>query len=108
VESRVDMDGGAGSFATRNSFVGLKVESWGQLVLGRHDTPYKIATRRLDIFGDSMGDNRSLMGGGIKGKNSALQFDGRPNDVVMYTTVHERLHRSGVLRRRCGGCHCLR
>ena len=86
VESRVDMDGGVSTFATRNSFVGLKGESWGQLILGRHDTPYKIATRRLDIFGDSMGDNRALMGGGIKGKNSALQFDGRPNDVVMYTS----------------------
>lgn len=33
-----------------------------------------------------MGDNRALMGGAIKGKNSALQFDGRPNDVVMYTS----------------------
>ena len=86
VESRVDMDNAGGTFATRNSFAGLKNESWGQLVLGRHDTPYKIATRRLDIFGDSMGDNRALMGGGVKGKNSALQFDGRPTDVIMYTS----------------------
>ncbi len=86
VESRVDMDNAGGTFGSRNTFAGLKGESWGQLVLGRHDTPYKIATRRLDIFGDSMGDNRALMGGGIKGKNSALQFDGRPNDVVMYTS----------------------
>ncbi|MBI5437236.1 MAG: porin [Nitrosomonadales bacterium] len=86
VESRVDMDNAGGTFATRNTFAGLKGESWGQLILGRHDTPYKIATRRLDIFGDSMGDNRALMGGAVKGKNSALQFDGRPNDIVMYTS----------------------
>ncbi|MDO8412899.1 MAG: porin [Gallionellaceae bacterium] len=86
VESRIDMDNAGGSFGTRNTFAGLKGESWGQLILGRHDTPYKIATRRLDMFGDSMGDNRALMGGAIKGKNSVLQFDGRPNDVVMYTS----------------------
>ena len=86
IESRVDMDNAGGSLGTRNTFAGLKGESWGQLILGRHDTPYKIATRRLDMFGDSMGDNRALMGGVIKGKNSVLQFDGRPNDVVMYTS----------------------
>ena len=86
LESRVDMDNAGGTFGTRNTFAGLKSESLGQLVLGRHDTPYKIATRRLDIFGDTMGDNRALMGGSIKGKNSALQFDGRPNDVAMYTS----------------------
>ena len=86
IESRVDMDNAGGTFATRNTFAGLKGESWGQLILGRHDTPYKVATRRLDMFGDSMGDNRALMGGAIKSKNSALQFDGRPNDVIMYTS----------------------
>ena len=86
IESRVDMDNAGGSFATRNTFAGLKGESWGQVILGRHDTPYKVATRRLDMFGDSPGDNRALMGGAIKGKNSVLQFDGRSNDVVMYTS----------------------
>jgi predicted porin len=32
--------------------------------LGRHDTPYNIATRKLDIFTDGIADNRSIMGGG--------------------------------------------
>ena len=86
VESRVDMDNAGGSFGTRNTFVGLKNDTWGQVILGRNDTPYKLATRKLDVFSDSMGDNRALLGGVVKGKNSALQFDGRPNDVVMYSS----------------------
>lgn len=73
----------ASTFATRNSFVGLKDGQWGTLLLGRHDTPYKIATRKLDIFGETLGDNRTLMGS-VAGKSAKLQFDGRQGDVVAY------------------------
>ena len=83
---RAGIDNAGATFASRNSFAGLESEPWGQLVLGRHDTPYKIATRRLDIFGDPMGDNRALMGGGAKGKASALPLDSRPTDTVIYTS----------------------
>lgn len=44
--------GGAG---LRNTFVGL-TGGFGTAVIGRHDTPYKISTGRLDIFGDTIGD----------------------------------------------------
>jgi len=56
-------------FASRNSFLGLKGDSWGTVLMGIHDTPYKIATRHLDPFGDGIGDNRALMG---KGHDSRL------------------------------------
>ena len=82
IEQQIDADNttlaaSKNTFATRNSFGGLKSDSMGTVLLGRHDTPYKIATRKLDVFGDSLADNRSLMG-------QAGTHDARPTDVVAY------------------------
>lgn len=73
------------TFATRNSFVGLSDKALGTVQLGKMDTPYKVSTRSLDAFGDSLADNRSLMGG-VKGKSAELAFDGRDGDSVAYTS----------------------
>jgi predicted porin len=68
IEQQIDIDAaGSGNsthttFAGRNSFGGLKGDSWGTILMGNHDTPYKIATRGLDVFGDQLPDNRALMG----------------------------------------------
>ena len=49
--------GGAGAegLGTRNTFVGLS-GGFGTVLMGRHDTPYKLGTGSLDIFGDTIGD----------------------------------------------------
>jgi len=41
--------------ATRNTFVGL-AGGFGTVLAGRHDTPYKLGTVSLDIFGDTIAD----------------------------------------------------
>lgn len=46
---------GTGSIGTRNTFVGL-AGGFGTFVMGRHDTPYKLATGKYDIMGDTIGD----------------------------------------------------
>lgn len=100
IESMIAMDNAGGTFGTRNTFAGLSSDSMGTLILGRHDTPYKIATRKLDVFGDTIADNRSLMGGvslsaaqlavaalpavGTLGASAASSFDGRQTDVLAY------------------------
>jgi len=94
IEQQINIDntteaGGTGTFATRNSFVGLKHDTAGTVLLGRHDTPYKLATRRLDPFADSVADNRALMGGvtsptTVDSANTA--FDGRPTNTIHYAT----------------------
>lgn len=94
IEQQVNIDnttqaGGTGTFATRNSFLGLKSDSAGTVLLGRYDTPYKLATRRLDIFADSIADNRALMGS-VAGKSANTAFDGRPTDTISYTTPSMR------------------
>ena len=52
-----------GAIGNRNTFLGLSSATAGTVVLGRHDTPYKIATRAYDLFTDGIADNRSIMGG---------------------------------------------
>ena len=71
----------ANGFATRNTFAGLSSGSMGTVLLGRHDTPYKLATRGLDMFADTIADNRSLMGMTAGG---AASHDARLTDVIAY------------------------
>lgn len=95
VESQINVDGGNTSTTSanggttiggRNTFVGLSSKTMGTAVLGRHDTPYKIATRDLDFFADGLADNRNLMGQGASYalSNQAFNFDGRQSDVLAY------------------------
>jgi predicted porin len=49
------------SITYRNSFVGLAGD-WGTLLMGRHDTPMKISTGKLDLFADTMADYNGTVG----------------------------------------------
>ena len=80
IESSIAADTGTGStLAGRNSFGGLKSDSAGALTFGYHDTPYKAATRGLDVFGGGIADNRSLMGQG-----GVTQQDRRVKNSINY------------------------
>jgi len=82
IETAVDVDGSAANtLATRNTYVGLASDSWGQVIAGRYDTPYKTATRSWDLFGDHLGDNRNLMG---RSRASGTAFDQRAANTVRY------------------------
>ncbi|MBI3902662.1 MAG: porin [Nitrosomonadales bacterium] len=88
IEQQIDVDnsgatGAKNTFATRNTYAGLKSDSAGTVLLGRYDTPYKTATRKLDVFGDQLADNRSLMGGGTTATGAGYH-DARPTDVMAY------------------------
>ena len=51
-------NGGVGTgaaLAGRNTFIGL-AGGFGTVLAGRHDTPYKLGTVSLDIFGDTIAD----------------------------------------------------
>src|SRR5574340_348666 len=74
IESGVTLDEQSGTWASRNSFVGLKGE-WGTAIAGNHDTPLKLVGRAVDLFGDTMADSRNVMGGGS---------DTRAKNVVAY------------------------
>jgi predicted porin len=56
----------------RNSFVGL-AGSWGTLLVGRHDTPTKLSTARLDLFADTLADYNHTVGfSDIRADNTVL------------------------------------
>lgn len=95
IENQISMDGvsaangftqstGGSSFsnALRNTFVGLKSNNMGTLLLGIHDTPFKMSTGKLDIFADTAGDFNNIIGN----INGANLFDLRTNNTVLYMT----------------------
>jgi predicted porin len=49
------------SITYRNTFVGL-AGNWGTFLMGRHDTPMKISTGKLDLFADTMADYNGTVG----------------------------------------------
>jgi predicted porin len=63
IESGLNLDEQNGTLASRNSFVGLS-GGFGTALLGNHDTPLKLVGRKVDLFGDTLGDSRNVMGGG--------------------------------------------
>jgi predicted porin len=63
-----------------NSFVGL-AGGFGTVILGKHDTPFKILGRKLDLFGDQIGDLRNLTNG-----YGPAGWDIRPDNVLAWIT----------------------
>jgi len=91
IEMSIQMDGNgntntagdattsSGNHRLRNSFVGLS-GGFGTVLMGVHDTPYKLATGRLDPFSDTIGDYNIAIGN----INDANAFDLRANNVLAY------------------------
>lgn len=61
LETEVDFDdNNNGIFDShRNTFVGLTGD-FGKVIVGRHDTPYKISRGKTDVFGDTHGDYNAI------------------------------------------------
>ncbi len=57
----------------RNSFLGLAGD-WGTFLVGRHDTPLKISTGKLDLFSDTMADYNGTVG----------FYDARVDNAIAY------------------------
>ncbi|UOG93213.1 MAG: porin [Candidatus Thiothrix sulfatifontis] len=73
LELDVNLDEKGTVGANRNKFVGLK-GGFGEIRVGTHDTPGKLATAGLDAFGDTYGDMKNI-----------ISSDGdRVNNVVAY------------------------
>jgi predicted porin len=66
----------------RNTFVGLK-GGFGTVVMGRHDTPYKLSTASLDLFADQLGDYNAIIGARSGGGASGF-FDVRAGQTIAY------------------------
>jgi len=78
-EVRID-DGSKGNFADRNSYVGLG-GNWGSFRVGIYDTPFKSVASKWGVFGDSVGERRSILGAGYSSGN---QLNERVKNMAMY------------------------
>ncbi|CAN1563461.1 OmpC Outer membrane protein (porin) [Burkholderiaceae bacterium] len=67
---------GTNTFASRDTFAGVE-GSFGQVKIGKFDTPMKVARGAADLFGDQLGDMRNITRAGAK-------FDERPNNIIQY------------------------
>jgi predicted porin len=84
IENQLNMDGGSFTTGLRNTFVGLKSDAMGTVLLGNYDSPYKTATAKLDIFADTAGDYNNIVGN-VTGAFST-PFDQRLSSTVQYMT----------------------
>ncbi len=62
--------------ATRDTFAGIE-GGFGQIKVGKFDTPMKVARGAADLFGDQLGDMRNITRTGAK-------FDERANNIIQY------------------------
>jgi predicted porin len=79
-EKEVLMDTGAAGSTTlfdRNTYLGVASADMGTVLFGRHDTPYKMSTRGLDMFADGVADNR---------KHIMSAHDTRLGNVIAYVS----------------------
>ncbi|GAB3106051.1 porin [Aestuariicella hydrocarbonica] len=51
------------AFVLRNSFVGFR-SPWGEVLLGRHDTPFKMVGTGYSVMNDTVADRGALIGAG--------------------------------------------
>lgn len=79
IEGDVNFDGEGNddiSIYSRNTFLGLG-GAWGEVKIGRMDTPLKVLRSRVDLFGNQVGDARNVMDG---------SFDKRFKRSILYTS----------------------
>lgn len=88
IEQNVRFDEGAGNWASRDTFVGLRGD-FGAVRIGQFDTPLKAVRGKVDMFGDRMGDIRNLTRTSTSGDTNANignVFDERYKNGVAYTS----------------------
>ncbi len=82
IEQGLRMDNGAGNWASRDSFVGLRGD-FGMLRLGYMQSPLMLIRSRLDLFGNRIGDLRNLT-------KLDDQFGGKNWDFRLRNGIHYR------------------
>jgi len=88
IEQEVAMDdNNKGNFANRNSFAGLAFGA-SEFVVGFHDTPFKTVASKWGIFGDTVGERRSILGAGYINGN---QLNERVKNMLMYQLKNKSL-----------------
>ena len=84
-EYELNVDDGANgdtAFSQRNTFAGLKSATWGQIIAGKIDTPFKSAEGKFDQFNDTRADIDNLIGGQNRASNIVILSSPKLFDAV--------------------------
>lgn len=84
-----------GITATRISTAGLKHDTYGEVKIGRIDTPAKMATAPLDLFAENYGDMGNIIEGDIHRVNNFIQYSNK-FDKVTATAGYSTGYTSGT------------
>ena len=68
-----DSDSDSNGFTSRNQFVGLK-GGFGEVRVGKHDTPAKLATAGQDVFADTYADLDNMIAADSHRVNNAVAY----------------------------------
>ncbi|MBU3069934.1 porin [Aestuariicella sp. G3-2] len=68
------------AFSLRNSFVGVR-SGWGDLLFGRHDTPFKMVGSKYSLMNDTVADRGAILGASAL---SGSLINTRADKVVMW------------------------
>lgn len=99
-------DAGSGSWASRNTYLGLEHERYGKLRIGYYDTPYKTMGKRWAVLTDTVADRRAILGAGAESANvmnvraaNSLIYMNKVNDLefeMMYAAQGQSGRDGGV------------
>ncbi|MBA1145840.1 porin [Ectothiorhodospiraceae bacterium WFHF3C12] len=81
LEQGYNLDSGDGEWATRNSYLGLQADWFGEVRVGHHDTPFKDVGGMIDELGDTIGDRRAIIGAGAAIGNT---MNARVENMILY------------------------
>lgn len=76
-----DQDDKGVKFSSRDTYVGVKHDIYGQLRVGRFDSPFKAARGPVNLFGDMVGDLRNIT------RVGNLKFDERNDNTLEYKSA---------------------
>jgi predicted porin len=103
-----ELDNGENEIQMRNTYVGLQGDSWGKVFIGKHDSPYKMATAKLDIFSDTIADYNNIIGNHMAVDTSdpadgtidatAYNFNARVPQMMAYVTPNMSGFQAAVAR----------
>lgn len=77
-----------GGLTSRNSYVGISSPSWGSLMLGKTDAPYKNSTAKFNPFFAMIGDYQVVMAN--TGGDNRVEFGTRLDHSIWYQSPNWR------------------
>ena len=69
-----DGDKDGETFTQRNIYVGLQSKTKGTVIIGKFDTPLKVAQKKVDIFSDLEGDIKSILTKNENRESNSLMY----------------------------------